>query len=86
MADDSGCVKPLETGKALKMSVTGVVKWYDSEKGYGFIKPSDGSKDVFVHVTALQNAGLATLNEGQTVTFEVTTERGKPSATNLKVA
>lgn len=65
---------------------TGTVKWFNAQKGYGFIQPSDGSKDVFVHVTAVQAAGLATLNEGQSVTFEVTNERGKPAATNLKSA
>ncbi len=62
---------------------TGTVKWFNAQKGYGFIQPSDGSKDVFVHVTAVQAAGLATLNEGQSVTFEVTNERGKPAAANL---
>ena len=65
---------------------TGTVKWFNAQKGYGFIQPSDGSKDVFVHVTAVQAAGLATLNEGQSVTFEVSNERGKPAATNLKAA
>ena len=65
---------------------TGTVKWFNAQKGYGFIQPSDGSKDVFVHVTAVQTAGLATLNEGQSVTFEVSNERGKPAATNLKPA
>ncbi len=65
---------------------TGTVKWFNAQKGYGFIQPSDGSKDVFVHVTAVQAAGLATLNEGQNVSFEVTNERGKPSATNLRAS
>lgn len=65
---------------------TGTVKWFNAQKGFGFIQPSDGSKDVFVHVTAVQAAGLTTLNEGQTVTFEVVTERGKPAATKLQVA
>lgn len=65
---------------------TGTVKWFNAQKGYGFIQPSDGSKDVFVHVTAVQRAGLTTLNEGQQVSFEVTSERGKPSATNLQSA
>jgi CspA family cold shock protein len=63
---------------------TGTVKWFNAQKGFGFIQPSDGSKDVFVHVTAVKQAGLATLNEGQQVSFEVTTERGKPAATNLQ--
>ena len=71
MADDSGCVKPLETGKALTMSVTGVVKWYDSEKGYGFIKPQDGSKDVFLHVSQLKRSRVdGDLGEGDLLMFE----------------
>lgn len=65
---------------------TGTVKWFNAQKGFGFIQPSDGSKDVFVHVTAVQAAGLATLNEGQSVTFEVTNERGKPAASNLRAS
>lgn len=64
---------------------TGTVKWFNQTKGYGFIQPSDGSKDVFVHITAVQKAGLTTLAEGQKVTFDVLNERGKPSAGNLKV-
>jgi CspA family cold shock protein len=63
---------------------TGTVKWFNAQTGYGFIQPSDGSKDVFVHVTAVQAAGLSTLNEGQSLSFEVSNERGKPAATNLK--
>lgn len=63
----------------------GTVKWFNQTKGFGFIQPSDGSKDVFVHITALQKAGLATLNEGQKVSFDVMSERGKPAAGNLKV-
>ncbi len=65
---------------------TGTVKWFNATKGYGFIMPEDGGKDVFVHVTAVQAAGLRGLNEGQKVNFEVTMERGKSSAVNLKVA
>ena len=65
---------------------TGTVKWFNAQKGFGFIQPSDGSKDVFVHVTAVQRAGLTTLNEGQSVTFDVSDERGKPAATNLQAA
>ena len=64
---------------------TGTVKWFNQTKGFGFIQPSDGSKDVFVHITALQKARLATLNEGQKVSFDVLSERGKPAAANLKV-
>jgi cold shock protein len=65
---------------------TGTVKWFNAQKGFGFIAPSDGSKDVFVHVTAVQQAGLQTLSEGQSVTFEVEMERGKPAATNLRAS
>lgn len=64
---------------------TGTVKWFNPTKGYGFIQPEDGQKDVFVHITAVQQAQLTTLNEGQRVKFEVTTNRGKDAATNLQV-
>lgn len=64
----------------------GVVKWFNTIKGYGFIQPEDGSKDVFVHISAVQKAGLRTLAEGQRVEFELATEKGKTSAVNLKVA
>jgi len=63
----------------------GTVKWFNTQKGYGFIQPDDGGKDVFVHITAVQAAGLRGLNDGQKVSFEVTMERGKASATNLKL-
>ncbi len=63
---------------------TGTVKWFNTTKGYGFIMPQDGGKDVFVHITAVQAAGLRGLDEGQKVSFEVAMERGKASATNLK--
>jgi CspA family cold shock protein len=63
---------------------TGTVKWFNSMKGYGFIRPADGSKDVFVHVTAVQRAGLQGLNEGQKVSYELATERGRTAAVNLK--
>lgn len=65
---------------------TGTVKWFNSQKGFGFIQPDDGSKDVFVHISAVERAGLSGLNEGQKVTFEVTMERGKAAATNLQAA
>ena len=64
----------------------GTVKWFNTTKGFGFIMPQDGGKDVFVHITAVQAAGLRGLNEGQKVTYEVAMERGKAAATNLKVA
>ena len=65
----------------------GTVKWYNSEKGYGFIQPDDGSKDVFVHVSAIEQAGLPTLNEGQKVSYEIQADRrtGKSSATQLQL-
>jgi CspA family cold shock protein len=66
---------------------TGTIKWYNRTKGYGFIEPSDGSKDVFVHVSAVERAGLMDLNEGQKVSYEVVSDRrtGKLSADQLKV-
>ena len=63
----------------------GTVKWFNPTKGYGFIKPTVGDKDVFVHISAVERAGLSTLNEGQQVEFEVVSNRGKSSAENLKV-
>jgi len=66
----------------------GTVKWFNAQKGYGFIQPSDGGKDVFVHISAVERAGLTTLNEGQQVTYELVTDqrRGKTSAEKLAVA
>jgi CspA family cold shock protein len=64
---------------------SGTVKWFNPTKGYGFIQPSDGGKDVFVHISAVERAGLSTLNEGQRVDFELVSNRGKTSAENLKV-
>ena len=63
---------------------TGTVKWFNSTKGYGFIQPDDGGKDVFVHVSAVEKAGLRGLNDGQKVTFELQNERGKTAAVNLQ--
>ena len=63
----------------------GTVKWFNATKGFGFIMPSDGSKDVFVHVTAVQAAGLRGLDENQKVSYDVAMERGKAAATNLKL-
>jgi cold shock protein len=63
---------------------TGTVKFFNTTRGFGFIQPDDGSKDVFVHATAVERAGLVSLHEGQKVSFEVASERGRPAATNLK--
>lgn len=65
---------------------TGTVKWFNGQKGYGFIQPDDGGKDVFVHISAVEKAGLRTLNEGQKVSYELVTEKGKTSAGNLAAA
>ncbi len=64
----------------------GTVKWFNPTKGFGFIQPESGDKDVFVHVSAVEHAGMGTLSEGQRVSFEVVTERGKLAASNLKAA
>ena len=64
---------------------SGTVKWFNSMKGYGFIAPQSGGKDVFVHISAVERAGLSTLNEGQHVEYEIVSDRGKESAGNLKV-
>ena len=63
---------------------TGTVKWFNATKGYGFIQPEDGSKDVFVHISAVERAGIQRLNEGQRVSYDVVSERGKTAAGNLK--
>jgi len=65
---------------------TGTVKWFNAEKGYGFIVPDEGGKDVFVHITAVEEAGFKTLDEGQKLEFELQDNRGKQAATNLKAA
>jgi CspA family cold shock protein len=64
---------------------TGTVKWFNPTKGYGFIQPQAGGKDVFVHISAVERAGLSTLNEGQVVEYEVVANRGKEAAEKLKV-
>ncbi|QEX16299.1 cold-shock protein [Hypericibacter terrae] len=66
------------------MSV-GTVKFFNTSKGFGFIQPEDGSKDVYVHISAVEKAGLSMLSEGQKVSFEVTSENGKNAAADLKV-
>ena len=64
---------------------TGTVKWFNTTKGYGFIQPDDGGNDVFVHITAVQQAGLAGLDDGQKVEYELESQRGKTSAVDLKL-
>jgi len=64
----------------------GTVKWFNTQKGFGFIQPDDGSKDVFVHISAVESAGMRGLVEGQKVSFELTNERGKTAATRLAAA
>ena len=64
----------------------GTVKWFNPTKGFGFIQPENGDKDVFVHVSAVEQAGMGSLTEGQRISFEVVTERGKTAAGNLKPA
>ena len=63
----------------------GTVKWFNGDKGFGFITPDGGGKDVFVHISAVERAGLRSLNEGQAVEYEIESNRGKESAVNLKV-
>jgi CspA family cold shock protein len=64
----------------------GTVKWFNATKGFGFIQPQEGGKDVFVHISAVERAGLNGLNEGQKVSYEIATERGRSAAVNLKAS
>jgi CspA family cold shock protein len=64
----------------------GTVKWFNAQKGYGFIQPEDGGKDVFVHISAVERANMGTLKEGQKVSYEIARDRGKESAANLQAA
>lgn len=63
---------------------TGTVKWFNTDKGYGFIQPDEGGKDVFVHISAVQRAGIDALQDGQKVEYEIATERGREAASDLK--
>ena len=65
---------------------TGTVKFFNSQKGFGFIQPQDGGQDVFVHISAVERAGMSSLNEGQKLTYDVVSERGKLAAANLQSA
>lgn len=64
----------------------GTVKWFNAQKGFGFIQPDNGGADVFVHISQVEKAGLTTLNEGQKISFEIENQRGRDAAGNLKVA
>jgi CspA family cold shock protein len=74
------------SSKDIAIMATGTVKFFNTQKGFGFITPADGSRDVFVHISAVERAGMTSLNEGQRVTYDVITERGKQAAGNLKRA
>ena len=74
-----------ESVKGYRMPV-GTVKFFNTQKGFGFIQPDDGSKDVFVHITAVERAGMRSLVEGQKLSYEIVTERGKQAAGNLQPA
>ena len=65
---------------------TGTVKFFNTQKGFSFIQPDDGSRDVFVHISAVERAGMGTLSEGQKVSYDIVTERGKQAASNLQRA
>lgn len=64
---------------------TGIVKWFNPEKGYGFISPEDGSSDVFLHISELEKSGIGRVDENQKISYEIQTNRGKSSATNIQV-
>ena len=64
----------------------GTVKWFNPTKGYGFIAPDNGGKDVFVHISALEAAGIRSLNDGQKVTYDIANDKGKDAAVNIKIA
>jgi cold shock protein len=75
----------LQVTEGAYVMATGTVKWYNPAKRFGFIKPDDGSNDVFVHVSALEQAGLNGLDEGQRIQYEMAENKGKMSAVNLKI-
>jgi CspA family cold shock protein len=86
----SGIVRPSSQGYRKSLlwrseMARGTVKWFNSQKGYGFIQPQGGGKDVFVHISAVERAGLSSLNEGQAIEYEEVANKGKTSAENLKV-
>ena len=79
--DGAACAPEIRDTHAM---ASGTVKWFNATKGYGFIQPDSGGKDVFVHISAIERAGLNGLNEGQKVSYDVQVERGKEAAVNLK--
>jgi len=79
------CESIVECYQRILRMARGTVKWFNSQKGYGFIAPQAGGKDVFVHISAVEKAGLSGLNEGQVVEYEELADKGKTSAQNLKV-
>ena len=82
---DLGCRYWFKSAKRSPDVATGIVKWFNATKGYGFIQPDKGGKDVFVHISAVERAGLSSLNEGAKVSYEEMENRGKTSAENLRV-
>jgi cold shock protein len=83
--DGTSCSKWTRPAFLLEaIMATGTVKFFNTQKGFGFIQPLDGGKDVFVHISAVERAGMSTLNEGQKVSYEVVSERGKLAAANLQ--
>jgi CspA family cold shock protein len=84
-SSDAGSTSTLSMNGKSTMS-TGTVKWFNTQKGFGFIQPDDGGKDVFVHISAVQRSGMQTLNEGQKISFEVVQDKrsGKAAAENLQ--
>jgi cold shock protein len=81
----AGIARSRVTNAQETIMATGTVKFFNMDRGYGFIQPSDGSSDVFVHISAVQRAGHANLAEGQKLSFEVVTDRGKLAADNLQI-
>ena len=89
MIDQAAIVQPVLYSHRLKVHMAqGTVKWFNGQKGFGFIQPDDGGKDVFVHISAVERAGMRSLNEGQKISYEIVADRrtGKSSADNLRTA
>lgn len=80
------CGQQFNASKKDILMANGVVKWFNPTKGFGFIQPDQGGADAFVHISAVERAGLTTLQEGARVSYDLATEKGKTSAVNLKLA